>query len=993
MKPLDLRDQLRYAYDPQLRGLHHLMARRVRTILMVSNPYESFSISRDGSLTQDVYGASQLLHLQNVPQIVTALSGKEGLSILGKEHFDLVLVSGNLPDMDTPDFGRQVKAAHAGLPVVMVVFDGSWFDQTYRGAEPAGIDRTFAWRGSADVLLSIMKLVEDSQNIDRDLEIASIGTILVIEDAVEHYSLILPHLYSMLMQRTFMLVPEGINESDRQVRTRVRPKVLLARTFGEASAFFEKYESSLVGIISDLHTFHDDLVDPETGSRFLRTVAARAPGIPILVQSSEPDAAEVARSVGARCLNKRGSNLRAVIEQYVLEDIGFGDFEFRMPDGTKVMRVASLWEMEQALGAVPDESVAFHAERNDLSHWFRARGEIALAEVLRPITLADFPTVKALKEYSINAISIARKEKYRGAIADFRPPEFDPGYPFLVLGRGSLGGKGRGLAFVFRQLSQWLKDDGIQGIKTRLPRTLVIGADESDAFLTDNGIDVTSFEGLADDALLRRFAHGQLGPRIRECLEFYVKRVNVPLAVRSSGLLEDSHRQPLAGLYATYMLPNNYPDFEVRLNHLATAVKLVYASAYVERPRRYFEAIGHDFAEARMAVIVQEVAGHRYGRHFYPGISGVAQSHNYYPIFQMKPEDGVATIALGLGKQVVEGGDAVRFCPRYPQVLPQFRSPAEVMRVAQREFFALDLGRGEADLLGGTDATLARLHLSQAEADGTLALAGSVVDTDEDRIYDGVGRRGSRVVTFARILKHNVFPLCGILNELFEVCRRDLGFAVEIEFAIDLDAGPSGRPAREPEFYFLQMRPLVASRERCDIAQESIPADKLLCRSGRVLGNGRIDGLRDILYVDPARFDRGRSAEVASVVAEVNERLTRERRNYVLLGPGRWGSFDPWIGIPVTWHQISGARAIVEVPARDLPMEPSQGTHFFHNMTSAGIGYFSLAGSNEKEFVRWGLLNALPGEEVAPGVRLVRLNHPLSVRMDGQTQQGVIWLP
>ena len=988
MKLPDLRDQLRYAYDPQLRGLHHLMARRVRTILMVSSAYESFSISRDCSLTQDIYGTSQLLHLQNVPQIITALSGEEGLSVLGKERFDLVLVSGNLPDMDTADFGKAVKAVDPDLPVVMVVFDGSWFDQTYRGAEPEGIDRTFAWRGSADVLLSIMKLVEDSQNIDRDLGIASIGTILVIEDAVEHYSLILPQLYSMLMQRTFMLVPEGINESDRQVRTRVRPKVLLARTFGEASALFEKYEASLVGIISDLHTFHDDLIDPETGVRFLRTVAARAPGIPILVQSSEPNVAEVAASVGARFLNKRGSNMRAGIGRFVLEDMGFGDFEFRMPDGTEVKRVSNLWEMEQALSVVPDESLVFHADRNDLSHWLRVRGETTLAAVLGPVTLADFPTVDALKQYLINAISIARREKYRGAIADFRPPEFDPRYPFLVLGRGSLGGKGRGLAFVFRQLSRWLKDDRIQGIRMRLPRTLVIGADESDAFLKDNGIDVTGFEGLADDAILRRFAGDKLSSRLRECLEFYVQRVDVPLAVRSSGLLEDSHRQPLAGLYATYMLPNNHPDPEVRLNHLATAIKLVYASAYLERPRRYMDAIGHDLAESRMAVLVQEVAGHCYGRYFYPAISGVAQTHNYYPVFQMKPEDGVATIALGLGKQVVEGGDAVRFCPRYPQVLPQFRSPAEVMRVAQREFFALDLERGEADLLGGTDATLARLQLSQAEVDGTLAVAGSVVDTDEDRIYDGVGRRGSRVVTFARILKHNVFPLCGILSELFEACRRDLGFAVEIEFAVDLD----GDPSREPVFYFLQMRPLVASRERCDIASDSIPADRLLCRSGRVLGNGRIDGLRDIVYVDPARFDRGRSAEVASVVAGINERLVRERRPYLLLGPGRWGSFDPWIGIPVTWHQISGARVIVEVPANDLPIEPSQGTHFFHNMTSAGIGYFSLCGSNEKEFVRWEVLGELPGEEIGPGVRQVRMTHPLSVRMDGQTQQGVILL-
>jgi hypothetical protein len=988
MKPPDLRDQLRDAYDPQVRGLHRLMARRVRTILMVSNAYEAFSIARDYSLTQDIYGASQVLHLQNVPQIATALSASEGLKLLESERFDLVLVSGNLPDMETSAFGRQAKAAQPGLPIVMVVFDGSWFDQTCRGTEPEGIDCIFAWRGSADVLLSITKLVEDSQNVDRDLSIASIGTILVVEDAIEHYSLILPHLYSMLMQRTLLLVPEGINESDRQLRTRVRPKVLLARTFTAAKQLFEKYASSLVGIISDLHTFDDDRVDPETGPNFLRAVAAQAPGLPILVHSSEPDAEQVAASVGARSLSKRGADTRAGIEQFVLHDIGFGDFEFRMPDRTLVKRVANMWEMEQALQSIPEECVVFHARRNDLSNWFRARGEIALATVLQPITLADFSTVEQLRKYVIDAISIARREKYRGAIADFRPPEFDPEYPFLVLGRGSLGGKGRGLAFVFRQLNHWAKDDRIQGIRVRLPRTLVIGADESDAFLKANQLNPASFGGLKDEAVLERFEHGRLDRRLRDALEFYAMRVRVPLAVRSSGLLEDSHRQPLAGLYATYMLPNNHPELQVRLDHLITAVKLVYASGHTERPRRYLEAIGQNLTDARMAVIIQEVSGRRHGRYYYPAISGVAQSHNYYPVFQMKPEEGVATIALGLGKQVVEGGDAVRFSPRYPQVLPQFRSPAEVMRVAQREFFALDLECGDVDLLRGTDATIAQLPLSQAEADGTLAIAGSVVDTDEDRIYDGVARRGTRVVTFARVLKHSLIPLCDTLNELFEACRRDLGFPVEIEFAIDMDEQLSDTP----EFHFLQMRPLVALREQCDIDTEPIPADKLVCRSQRVLGNGRIDGLRDIVYLDPARFGRERSADTASVVAQVNDRLTQERRQYVLIGPGRWGSFDPWIGIPVAWHQISSARVIVEVPAKDLPIEPSQGTHFFHNVTSAGIGYFSLTGSSEQEFVRWDLLNALPGTEVAFGVRHVRLSRPLSVRMDGHTQQGVISL-
>jgi hypothetical protein len=989
MKPQDLRDQLRNAYDPRFRGFHRLMAKRVRTILMVSNAYESFSLARDSSLMQEVYGASQLLHLQNVPQITTAFSGAEALAMLGQEHFDLALVSANLPDMGTHEFVQQVKTHYPALPVVMVLFDGGWVDGPCAGDQPRGVDWTFAWRGSANLLLSIMKLVEDSLNVDNDLRLASIGTILVVEDSVEHYSLLLPQLYAMLMQRTFSLVPEGINESERQVRTRVRPKVLLARTFGEARACVEKYEASLVGIVSDLRTHHDDLVDPQAGQRFLRDIVKRAPGIPILIQSSEPNVEEVARSLGARALSKRASQLRVVLDQFVREDIGFGDFVFRVPDGREVARAANMWEMEQALSRVPDESLVYHAGRNDLSHWFRARGEITLAATLRPITTSDFPTTAALKEYLRSAVAIARREKYRGAIADFRPPEFDRDYPFLVLGRGSLGGKGRGLAFMYRELSQKLQDDRLHGVLARLPRTLVVAAYEFDLFLRDNGLGAAALAGLSDEDIQRRFAAGHLGERLRTGLEHYLAQVQVPLAVRSSSLIEDSHYQPSAGLYATYMLPNNHDDIGQRLDHLCTAVKLVYASAYLERPRRYLEAVGHDLDEAKMAVVVQEIAGRQYGDHFYPAFSGVAQSHNYYPVFQMKPEDGVATVALGLGKQVVEGGEAVRFCPRYPEVLPQFRSPAEVMRVSQREFFALDLTRNDVDLLRGTDATLARLPLRVAEADGTLQTIGSVISLGDDRLYDGVNREGSRLVTFARVLKHQVFPLAAILNDLLDMCRETLGFAVEIEFAVNLDS----QSRREPEFFFLQMRPLVASRERCDVELEGLSAEKILCRSQRVMGNGRIDGLRDILFVHPEQFERGRSVETASAVALANERFARERRPYLLMGPGRWGSFDPWIGIPVVWHQISWARVIVEYPPKDLPTEPSQGTHFFHNMTSAGIGYFSLGGESEQEYVRWDFLTASPSEEVGSGVYLVRLAAPLSVRMDGQTQQGAIVLP
>jgi CheY-like chemotaxis protein len=986
MRLEELREKLRYAYDPHHRKFHELMARRVKRILMVSNQYEAFSVSRDASLTHDIYGTSQLLHLQNVPQITTALSGKDAMRLLEEEGFDMVLASANLPDIDITDFGKAVNARHPDIPVVMLVFDGRWFDLAYGGREPEGVDRIFAWRGSANVLLSIIKLAEDRFNVDRDIGLASIGTIIVVEDSIEHYSSLLPRLYATLMTRTFSLVPEGINENERQVRTRVRPKVLLARDFPEARALFDRYEHSLVGIISDLRTHGDDRVDPDAGARFLRDVRARAPGIPILVQSGEPKAADVAASIGAWHLSKRSPRMAEGLDRFIEDGLGFGDFVFRTPDGKEIARASNLWEMENLLPGIPDDSIVYHAWRNDLSHWFRARGETTLAAILRPVTVADFPDTAGLREFVRSAVSIARHEKYRGAVADFRGPEFDPDYPFLVIGRGSLGGKGRGLAFMFRHLSGELKDDRIEGVRVRIPNTLIVAADEYDRFISENRIDVAGFEGMGDDAVRKVFVEGRTPDSLRRDLREYVERMRSPLAVRSSSLLEDSHYQPSAGLYATYMLPNNHPDPEVRLDHLCAAIRLVYASACLERPRRYHEAIGLIPAEEKMAIVIQEVAGRTHGHVHYPTFSGVAQSFNFYPVFDMKPEDGVAILALGLGKHVVEGGQAVRVCPRYPRVIPGFGSPEEVLAASQREFFALDLSRSRADLTPGSDSTLVRLPLASAEEDGNLDLIGSVVSAEDDRVYDGVNRRGTRVVTFARLLQTEAFPLTAILDRLLETGRQSLGFALEIEFAVDLDREGNG------EFYFLQMRPLVAKRERCDVGALTSLTGRVLCRSTRVMGNGRVEGIQDILYVHPDRFDRGRSAEVAAEVSGRNDQLRRENRPYLLLGPGRWGSLDSWIGIPVVWHQISGARIIVEFPARDIPLEPSQGTHFFHNMTSAGIGYFSLAAEDEENFVKWDLLEDLPGERISPSLRHVRLDAPLTVCMDGQTQRGGIAL-
>lgn len=982
----DLREQLRFAYDPQYRRFHELMAKRVKRILMVSSRYESFSLSRDASLTHDIYGTSQLLHLQNVPQITSALSGAEAERMLAAERFDLLLASANLPDVDIAVFASRVKTLRPDLPLVMLVFDGRWFTLTYGGAAPEGVDGIFAWRGSANVLLSVIKLIEDRANVDRDIQIASIGTIIVIEDSVEHYSFLLPQLYSTLMIRTFSLVPEGINENDRQLRTRVRPKVLLATDFSEADSLFRRYESSVVGIISDLRTHRDDARDARAGERFLRGVVARSPGTPILIQSSEPRAQDLAASLGARYLDKRSPNLAEELERFVLEDVGFGDFVFRDRSGKEIARCASLWEMEKVLPRIPDASMVYHADRNDLSHWLRTRGETVLAAVLRPVAVRDFGSPGGLRDHVIAAVSIARHERHRGAIADFRGPEFDPSYPFLVIGRGSLGGKGRGLAFMFHLLSRELREDRMEGVRIRIPHTLVVATDEFERFMRENRIDLVALSGLDDAAVRGRFLAAQLGDSLRRDLREYIERVRVPLAVRSSSLLEDSHYRPSAGLYATYMLPNNHPHTDVRQAELERAIRLVYASAHLDSPRRFHAALGMNPADEKMAVVIQEIAGQARGDVFYPTFSGVAQSFNYYPVSRMKPEDGVATVALGLGKQVVEGGEAVRFCPRHPQILPQFSSPAAVLEASQRSFYALDLSRPVVDLTEGTGATLVRLPLERAEADGALEVIGGVVSRADDRVYDGVNRPGARVVTFGRILKGRLFPLCEVLDRLLGIGRENLGFALEMEFAVSLDESGGG------ELAFLQMRPLVARRERFDLALDTLDATKVLCRSRRVMGNGRVEGIRDLVYVDPASFERSCSAEAASVVAEVNERLRGESRPYILVGPGRWGSLDSWIGIPVTWHQISGARVIVEVPCRDLPMDPSQGTHFFHNLTSAGIGYFSLAEVDETSFVRWDLLASLPGESLRPWLRHVRLEQALLVRMDGHTQCGLVSL-
>ncbi len=977
--------KLKQASQPSARRFHALMRHRIKTILMVSSRYEAFSLEWDGSLAEDIYGAYSLLHLQNVPQLTTVTSAREALAALRRERYDLVLVSSNLTDMTIPEFGRVVKAEHPGLPLVMLIFALGGGP----GAQPAAgqsVEYVFSWQGSAKVLLSIIKLAEDALNIDADLASVRLGVILVIEDSVKQYSLFLPHLYAILMKQAFARVPYGVDETERQLRTRTRPKVVLARTFAEAGRLAARYRPFLHGVISDLRITAEERKGRQVGRDFLRGLREAVPGLPILLMSADEAAPAVARALGLEFVDKNSPRCVRGLEEFCVSGLGFGDFVFRDRQGREIRRARSLREFEDALRAVPDESIEFHSARNQFSHWLLAQGEFGLAELIRPLQMADFKAPAEMRELLSEAVAATRREKHRGIVADFRPDDFEPEYLFLMTGRGSLGGKARGLAFMAQVLARQFPGNRLGGFEVQFPRTLVVTTDAFDAFMAANDLEVFAVECRDDSQLRERFLRARLPEELARKLRAYIERVRTPLAVRSSSHLEDSSSQPFAGLYETCMLPNAAAGADLRFEQLCRAVKLVYASAFTRAIKDYFQTLKLNMEEEKMAVIVQELVGRRYGRLFYPAISGVAQSFNYYPFARMAPEDGVAALALGFGKLVVEGGDALRFCPRCPGILPQASTPPDLLRVTQKQFYALDLERTELDWTFGKGSNLGLFELDQAERDLTLHAVASVISARDDRLVDDLAEEGVRVVTFAPVLKRQLFPLAGVLDELLKLGRENMGTEVELEFAANADFRPESRP----EFYLLQIRPMASSRERGGLNLETIAPEQTLCACRTVMGNGVVENISDLIYCHPARFDFSQSRAMAETIGRLNQALLNQQRRYILIGPGRWGTRMPALGVPVSWQQVAGAAVIVETAAPGRPVDPSQGAHFFHNLALSGIGYFSLPAADAENFVRWDALERLPALNGDGLVRHLRLPHPATVYMDALNRRGLI---
>jgi CheY-like chemotaxis protein len=982
---------LNHGTEKLFEGFENLMPFRVQDILLVSSLYDSFILREDGRLNELLMKESLDLHLQNVPGISHVASGSEALELVRSEpRFNLIVTNLQVGDMNAAELAAQVNAAGMDVPVLVLAYDYREIKDFMARRPRTDIERIFLWQGNGRILISMVKYIEDKRNVQHDAEAMSVPVVLLVEDNIRYYSAFLPVLYTEIWTQTRRLIDEGINLQHKLLRMRARPKILLCSTYEEAEEQTLRYRDHLLGVILDVEFPRDGKVRSEIGFDLAETIRDVVPDVPIVLQSSRAEYMTRAHRQRFSFVQKNSPTLLGDLQRFLTEHVGFGDFVFRRPDQTEVGRASDLNQLEHLLHTVPSESVAYHAERNHFSHWFMTRTEFALAQKLRPRKVSDYTSVEELRKSIIDSIGEYRYEQGQTHIGDFTPASFSPEHTFFLrIGGGSLGGKARGLAFVRSLLHRNRLTHRFANIRISVPPTLVLATDIFDRFVADNDLLEFAMNCADDEQIATRFVAARLPTDLIDSLLAFLEKMHCPLAVRSSSLLEDSQYQPFSGVYETYMLPNQDADLQARLEQLMEAIKRVYASTFSRHAKAYVRATPYRLEEEKMAVVIQQVVGDRYGDRYYPDFSGVVRSRNFYPVPPVTMRDGFAAVALGLGRAVVGGGQCLTFSPRYPRNLVQFSSVEDILANSQTEFWALSMNRAERCANSEDALREVPYPISLAEEDGRLGLLASTYSADNHAIYDGLSRKGTRVVSFAPILKYGMYPLPAILDQLMTIGEAGLGRPVEIEFAVRL----SKKDGETSEFGFLQMRPLVVSREGEDLRIEAVEREKLVCQTSQILGHGRIDSLHDVVVVDFHRFERARSHEVAQSVAIFNSKLSSSGTPYLLIGVGRWGSNEPWLGIPVAWDQISGARAIVESGFRDFRVLPSQGSHFFQNLTAFQIGYFTVNPDAGEGFIDWGWLSAQPALQEDGCVRHLRFSSPLSVIMNGKTSEGLILKP
>ncbi|MCY4625997.1 MAG: histidine kinase [Acidobacteria bacterium] len=974
------------ALSPAFAGL---LGFKIHEVLFVLSHYDSFILAEDGQLDDRVLSGFLDLNLRILPSVTQVESGAEALDRLARapDRFQLVIGSPDLGDMDIGTFAHRLRHAGQETPVTLFGYDTRTVREYLTRHGGHDLEKPFVWQGDVGIFLAIVKQLEDRRNAPQDTADLGVPAILLIEDSIRYYSSFLPVVYQAVFEQTRKLVPEGLSLTEKFHRIKRRPKILLCDRYEEAWDSFTAYRDQILGVISDVEFPREGRPDSQAGERFVAEMRKVRPDIPAILHSRRPENEALARSVGADFLLKGSRDLLRRIRQLMRDRFHFGDFVFRMPDGTEVGRAADLDSFERALPGVAHEAILESARKNEISHWLMARGELELAARLRDVRISDYGPGDHIGRDVAKRLAKRRQERSRSVVADFPREHFDPSASFLRIGSGSVGGKARGLAFTNSVLARSGIHERHPNTIIAVPQAVVLATGIFDRFMEENDLLSFALEVSSEAELRERFDRARFPEEAWWDLRRFQEEVRYPLAVRSSSLLEDSPYQPFSGVYETVLVANQEETARERLDALARAIKQVYASLFLPRVRSFLDSTPYRQEEEKMAVILQRVVGLPHGRRFYPDIAGTARSQNFYPTAPLRAEDGIATVGLGLGEQITSGGPAVRFSPRHPQHRLGHQSAQDAWRNSQNEFLAVDLeggspggGKGLPPLLTGS--------LADAEADGVLGLLASTWSKDSGALYDGISRPGSRLLTLAPLLKMpDVFPLADILTELLEMGEEACRAPVELEFAANLSV-PRGGPR---EFGFVQLRRLQQTREPPPAEEVAVASGEgVLCRSSQVLGHGQIEGLRDLVVVHRDTYDRLKSREVARDVAQLNSRLQQQKRPYVLIGVGRWGSRDRFLGIPVTWEQVNGAQVIVEAGFRDLIVTPSQGTHFFDNLVSHGIGYFTVNPERGDGVLDWDWLATQPSVWESGPVRHLRFETPLRVRMQGSRGDGWI---
>ena len=966
----------------------NLMNKRIYNVLLIATKYDAFMLEDDGRVDEQIFNEYTSLSLRYPPRFTQVTTEEEALAELKDRNFELIICMPNMDNRDIFAAAKEIKIHYPNIPIVVLTPFSKEVSKRIANEDLSAIDYVFSWLGNAELLLAIIKLIEDKMNAPDDTASVGVQIILLVEDSIRFYSSALPHLYKFVLEQSQMFAKEALNGHQQTLRMRGRPKIKLARTYEEAVRIFNQYRDNMLGIVSDMSFMHDGVKDPYAGYKFGQYVRKTGLIIPFVLESSESSNKVYAKELGASFIDKNSKSYPQDLRKKIMQRFGFGDFVILNPQTKEeIMRIKDLKDLQKKVYQIPDDSLVYHLSRNHFSRFFYSRAMFPPAEVLKRVDVSDYKDMDEARKLIFDLIVQYRRMKNSGVVAIYQKDRFDEYSNFARIGDGSLGGKGRGLAFMGAMVKRYPKLE-TENFNTNIPKTVVICTDIFDEFMETNELLPVALSDADDETILKYFLRASLPASLIDDLMAFFDVVKSPIAGRSSSLLEDSHYQPFAGIYSTYMVPRLDDKYEM-LRLLSDAIKAVYASVFYRDSKGYMTATSNLIDQEKMAVVLQEVVGNRYNDHFYPTISGVARSLNFYPIGNEKAEDGIANIALGLGKYIVDGGQTLRFSPRHPHNILQMSTMDFALRETQTRFYALDLKNLAEQFSIDDSFNLQRLGLKEADADGSLKYIVSTYDPYDQIIRDGYYPGGRKILSFVNILQHDVFPLAKTLDELLRIGQAEMGRPVEIEFAVNVDPNNHDKAT----FYLLQIRPIVDNKEIMDEDLTQVGNEETILSSTSVLGHGIVTDVQDIIYVKSGAFNSSNNQLIAYEIEKLNRRFTEEEKNYVLVGPGRWGSSDHWLGIPVKWPHISNARVIVECGLENYRVDPSQGTHFFQNLTSFGVGYFTINPFKGDGWFDEEYLNALPAVEDTEYLRHIHFDKPIVIKMDGKKSLGVVLKP